>query len=599
MATDAGAKREFLQQLGDLVAGLRAEINAHQLGLDPSPLARAYRRERVLYHGDFEFFCYTYFPHHIRRPASLFHEHFFERFPRVLDAPGGVREWWVAPRGEAKSSLLTKIGPAWLVVQALLQREECRQAIGWTGAPPEFLDYALMLGAETSLPTKLVEVVKTELTSNATLQLDFPEVCGRTGLWRVGEFVSASGVKLEAFGGEQAVRGTFFGASRPKVLLGDDLITDKEAKSPTERDNRWNWIEKAIDYLGPPDGSVKFLAVGTVLDRDDPISRAKGTVGHVVHHFRAIERMPDQIELWHTCEELMRNADRVVAEEAAAQGKVCAEEALPSFKFYLENKAEMDAGAVISWPEVRSLYWLMRQRVKSPRAFSTEMQGEPRSEADRVFTPVHFFVSRLPHWLIFGACDPSLGKDRNADPSAILVGGYDRRSQKLHVLYAEIKRRLPSKLEADLIAAQREFNCIAFAFENNGAFEHSRQTFMSAALAKGVRLPLVGVTAEVAPEVRIDALEPFITDPIEPRILFAPGLTALLAELDSWPERQTNHHYDGLSALELLWTISVTRQGGANAIALPTKAQREARTVGAGRGRDDDDGLIYVPDNSW
>ncbi|MFO6256426.1 hypothetical protein ACLBWF_35920, partial [Pseudomonas aeruginosa] len=94
----------------------------------------------------------------------------------------------------------------------------------------------------------------------------FPEVCGKGSVWKIGEFVSLSGVKLEAFGAEQAIRGTFHGASRPKLLLGDDLITDKEAKSPTERNNRWDWLEKAIDYLGPPDGSVKYLGVGTVLN---------------------------------------------------------------------------------------------------------------------------------------------------------------------------------------------------------------------------------------------------------------------------------------------------------------------------------------------
>ena len=97
-----------------------------------------------------------------------------------------------------------------------------------------------------------------------------------------GEYVSQSGVKVEPFGAEQAIRGTFFGASRPKALFGDDLITDTEAKSPTERENRWNWVERAIDYLGPPDGSVKFMAVGTILNTDDVISRAKITIGHRV-----------------------------------------------------------------------------------------------------------------------------------------------------------------------------------------------------------------------------------------------------------------------------------------------------------------------------
>ncbi len=49
---------------------------------------------------------------------------------------------------------------------------------------------------------------------------------------------------------------------------------------------------------------------------------------------------------------------------------------------------------------------------------------------------------------------------------------------------------------------------------------------------------------------------------MEPSILFSPGLVALLAELDSWPEAQPGHHYDGLSALAILWMIATTRAVG-------------------------------------
>ncbi|AKU21885.1 hypothetical protein [Massilia sp. NR 4-1] len=553
--------KEFLTELTELVSSLRRDIEAHQIGLDPSPAAVKARRKRVL-QGDFLFFAYTYFPHHIRGTPSIFQNQFCRRFPKLLHQRGGVKEWWIAPRGEAKSSLLTKIGPVWCSVQALLQRPDVRAEVNWQGAPPSFIDYIIMLGAETKLPTKLVEVVKTELTMNAALALDFPEVCGKGPQWKVGEFITKTGVKVEPFGAEQAIRGTFHGASRPKLLLGDDLITDAEAKSPTERENRWTWLTKAIDYLGPPDGTVKYLGVGTILDKDDPISRAKKTIGHIVHHFRAIERLPDDMALWERCEELMRNEDAHAVEEAAKKGLVVADSDLPSYRFYVANQVAMDLGAMVSWPSVRSLFWLMRQRAVSKRAFNTEMQGDPQSDEDKVFGKITFWVQRLLDWIIFGACDPSMGKGESSDPSAILVGGYDPRMRRLHVIEAAIKRRVPSKLEADLIAMQRQYRCRAIAFENNNAYEHSRQTFMSAGIDAGVPLPLIGVTATVAPEVRIDSLEPYVTDPQLPRIVFHARLVQLLSELDTWPAPQTNHHYDGLTALHLLWWISVTRGAG-------------------------------------
>lgn len=558
MATNT-TEKDFLKEIAELTQGLRAEIEAKQVGLDPSPEAKRARRKRVLVDGDFEFFCYTYFRHHIRPPASQFHRHFFKRFPQLLDKPSGAKEWWVAPRGEAKSSLTTKVGPCWVAVRALLQKPAIRAEVGWQGDVPYFIDYITMLGAETKLPTKLLEVVKVELTVNAALALDFPEACGATKNWKIGDFTTRSGVKIESFGAEQAIRGTFHGASRPKLLLGDDLITDKEAKSPTECNNRWDWLEKAVDFLGPPDGTVKFVGVGTVLNKNDPISRAKGAIGHLVHHFRALIELPKRMDLWEECQAIMLNQDKPAEEAANERGEVLEENQLPSYLFYQAHKAEMDEGAVISWPGVRSLYWLMRQRAKNAKAFATEMQGDPRSDEDKVFAPVTFWVSRLAQWLPFGACDPSMGKGEKSDPSAIVGGYWNKERKRLHVDYAAIKRRVPSKLYSDLIQFQRDFKCQALGFENNNAYEDMRRNIMSAGLAKGVTLPLVGVTATVEQEVRIESLEPYITDAFEPRILFNPALTLLLAELDSWPEKSSSHHYDGLCALHILWMIAVSR----------------------------------------
>ncbi|HEC12281.1 MAG TPA: hypothetical protein ENI80_03385 [Acidiferrobacteraceae bacterium] len=553
-------KRQFLDEIAIQADSLRKEMEAQSLGLDPSADAVRARRKRVL-SGDFKFFAYTYFPHHIHGEPSEFQAHFCDRFPRLLFHNGGAREWWVAPRGEAKSSLLCKVGPVYVSVIALLQRPDIRKAIGWRGDPPPLIDYVVFLGAETRQPTKLMEVSKIELMFNAALAIDFPEVVGKSDKWKVGEYISRTGVKFEPFGAEQAIRGTSSFSSRPGLALADDIITDKEAKSPTERSNRWNWLENAAKYLGPPDGSLKLLGVGTFLNKDDPISRAKKAIGHIVHTFKAIIDMPGRMDLWEKCEELMRNFDPGVALEYAERGDVAPLEVLPSFKYYMRNKKRMHQAATVSWPSVRSLYSLMRERADNRRAFDSEMQGEPRSDEDQVFTEWHFWVQRLNHWIFYGACDPSMGKGQTSDPSAITIGGYDTKINKLHVIEASSKRRVPSKLQYDLIVYQQEYSCAAWGFENNNAYEAMRQSFIDAAMREKVSLPLVGMTASVAPEIRIDSLEPFIVG-MEPKMLFHASLRLLFEQMSEWPDKQSHHHFDLLVALHLLWVTAVSRAGG-------------------------------------
>jgi hypothetical protein len=229
----------------------------------------------------------------------------------------------------------------------------------------------------------------------------------------------------------------------------------------------------------------------------------------------------------------MHNEDRAQIQDAKVRGEWLPLERYPSYRFYLAHRAEMDRGAAVSW-EARTLYGLMRARATNRRAFDTELQNNARWEEDRVFTDVRVWVQRLAHWVFFGACDPSMGQGQKSHPSGIVVGGWDREAKRLHVIHATSKRRVPTALQADLESAQIEYQCGAWAFEDNNAYAYTRQQMISTAVGHGVVLPLIGVTATVPPDVRINSLEPAV-DGYDPRILVHPHLRALLEQLDSWP----------------------------------------------------------------
>ncbi|OHU85493.1 MULTISPECIES: hypothetical protein [Pseudoalteromonas] len=555
--------KEFLRELEDIAGTLRRDIEAKERNIDPSPAAILERRKRVL-GGDFEFFVYTYFPHHMwldeGQEASEFQDYFNKWFPNAIVLPNGWKNWFAAPRGEAKSTLAVKISPIYVAILALLQDEDVCNALGLE-RPAIFIDYAILFGAETKMPAKTLEVVKTELLNNNNLALDFPEVCISTSVWKIGEFVTAQGVRFEARGADQAVRGAFHNASRPKLILSDDIITDKEAKSATERENRWRFLEAGVQYLGPPDGSVKFLGVNTVLNNDDPISRAESAPGHIVHKFKAISQFPERMDLWEQCRELMLHKDKEYEKREAAKGNAVATQDKPSFKFWLKNKKQMSKGAKTSWPSVRSLYDLMCMWAANKREFNREMQGIAKSDEEQIFFQFEFWVDRLNTWIPYGACDPSMGKSAGADPSALLVGLFSKELGKLHIEYESRKVRGASKLLNDLIRAQKEYNCILWGFENNNAFEYMRTDYIKRGLDQGIALPLRGVTATVSQEERIEGLEPYVTNS-PAQIAFSSRCPLIIDELENWPDKQTTHHYDLSSALTILWMIASTGAGG-------------------------------------
>jgi len=579
-------EKQFLEEIAQLTAKLRQEIDAKKRKLDTSPKAIIKRRKRVL-SGDFEFFVYTYFPHHMwlerGQKPSEFQGRFFKRFPQALFSDDPVRDWYAAPRGEGKSTLLTKLGPLFVAALDLWQRPNVLTELNLKARdkPDIHINYLIVFGAETRMPAKLLEVVKTELINNPQLQLDFPEICGGTGHWKIGEFTTSNGVTMESRGINQAVRGTFSGANRPQLLLSDDIITDSEAKSATERDSRWDTLEAGIDYLGPPDGSVKFMAVNTVLHHDDPISRARNSPGHTVFHFKALVEMPHNMDLWHFCEELMRNDDKRYKLEIAAKDGFAKLKDFPSYKFWLKNKTAMSKGAVVSWPCVRDLYTIMALRVKNLKAFNKEMQGIPRSDDELLFDKFDFWVNRLPEWKTYGACDPSMGKGESADPSSIIIGHYHPPTRKGHIEYCVRKRRQPSLLLADMIKLQKEFNPITWGFENNNAFEWMRKSFANMALDQEVIMPLVGWTAIKSQQEYIESLEPFITD-LDPNILFHARCNALIEEMGTYPDKESHHHYDALVSLHLWWVTAVSRSGGIP-LARSAKTKSNVNTAGFGR----------------
>ena len=520
MATKT-TKREFLKQIGQLASEFRAQIEAEVDGFQPDEAAKSERQAQA--QKDLEFFARKYFPHYIKHDNAVLHDFLYQRLPEIVDSGIGDHDAIAAPRGNAKSTIVTQIFVLWCIV---------------TGR--KHFPVIIMDALDQALP--MLESIKAELEFNPRLMMDFPDATGQGRVWQVGTIVTANDAKVQAFGSGKRMRGLRHGPHRPDLVIGDDLENDENVRSPEQRDKLESWLKKTVLSLGPADDSMDVVIIGTVLHYDSVLSRLLKNPLWKARTFRAVIEWPHRMDLWDQWEELLLNEGEDIALE-----------------FYQERKAAMDEGAIVSWPTGQPLYTLMVKRARDGRqAFDSEQQNDPVSGDDAPFAEcIHFWVNRLAEWRFFGACDPSLGKSGNSrDPSALMVGGFNRGTGVLDVVEALIKKRLPDKIISDIIELQREYKCNVWGVEAVQFQEFLRTELVKRSAALGVPVPAVGITPHTDKLLRIESLQPHMANQL---IRLHPSQKTLIDQLRHFPKAD---HDDGPDTLHMLWMIALTRSGG-------------------------------------
>jgi predicted phage terminase large subunit-like protein len=519
---------DFLKQVAALGEDIRRTIELEVEAFASDPVASRERRERV--QNDYAFFATTYFPHYVPTPHfSKFHDFVFERFPRVVDAEKDAREVYEAPRGEAKSTYVTQLGALWLIV-----------------TDRKHLLCIIMNTLEQSI--EMLESIKVELDTNPRLMLDFPHATGQGRVWQASAAVTTNNIKIRVGGTGKKLRGMKHGPYRVDAVFLDDLENDENIKSKEQRDKTKNFVLSAVVGLAPPMGGMDIFWVGTSLHYNAAINQVGHAPGWRLYVFRAITRWPDNMALWDQWEAIYTrtgtNEERDAAEQEAKD-------------FYAKHRAAMDAGAVVSWPGVRPLYKLMCLRATNHDSFSQEQQNEAGNDDNAPFKDITFWVNRLIEWVFFGAIDPSLGKKGSVsgDPSAILVGGLNRRTMILDVVEADIQRRVPDLIIIRAIDLQKEYACMAWAIEAVQFQAFFADQLIKYAVQAGIMFPAVPVIPNTDKDLRIMSLQPHIKNAL---LRLHRDQHTLISQLKYYPEAD---HDDGPDALDMLRTIA-TQFGG-------------------------------------
>ncbi len=339
--------------------------------------------------ASFKQFCETYFSEVFYMDWSDDHLRVIEKIERSVRS-GGLFAL-AMPRGTGKTVL-------------------CQVAVVWAGlggAAP----FICLIAASADRAQNLLENIKTWLETNTLLQADFPEVCfpikclerianrqkGQKYLgeptrieWSADKVVlptiegsKASGVVISCSGmhgsdirGQQHARPDGR-VERPSLVLIDDPQTTESAWSRSQSERRESILGGDVLGMAGPGKKIAGLMACTIIRPGDMASRILDREKHPDwqgERTKLVYSFPTNTTLWERYFELRSDSLR-----NDGDGSIATE-------FYREHRLDMDAGAIIAWPqrfnpdEISAIQHAMNLKFRDELAFFSEYQNEPKVE---------------------------------------------------------------------------------------------------------------------------------------------------------------------------------------------------------------------------
>ena len=486
---------------------------------------------------DMEFFGRAYFPHYFSRPSPEFHRELDAiwqqgvlkgRYPltpadtKAISRLPGVRRAVAAPRGHAKSTNLTFKGTMHSTLYG-------------------YKHYPIIISDSSEQAEGFLDNIRVEFEENTAILEDFGSLAG--SVWRSNVLVTKTNIKIEAIGSGKKIRGRKHRNWRPDLIILDDVENDENVRTPEQRKKLKDWFDKAVSKSG--DDYTDIVYIGTLLHYDSLLAKTLTNPAYRSIKYKAVIQFSQADDLWQQWESIftdLSNDDR--ESEALA--------------FFQAHKEAMLEGTQVLWEEKLSYYDLMVMRVSEGEAsFNSEEQNEPINPDDCLFMEEWFdYYNEAevnfgdPAFDFFGFIDPSLGKTKRSDFSAIVTLAKHKGSGYMYVVDADIERRHPDRIIADVLAKERWLRAsFGHGYRKLGAETNQFQWFLKEELAKasakaGLYLPIEEVEQTSDKVMRIQTLQPDVKNKY---IKFNRRHKRLLEQLTQFP---MGAHDDGPDALE-------------------------------------------------
>lgn len=497
---------------------------------------------------DLSYFGRAYLPHYFFRPSPKFHEELDEIWTsgvmknmnpaqdaKRIARMDGSRQAIAAPRGHAKSTNLTF--------------KDTLHSILY-----QYKHYPIILSDSSEQAEGFLDDIKTELEDNGHIIEDFGHLKGDK-VWRSSVLVTKTDVKVEAIGSGKKIRGRRHRNWRPDLFVLDDVENDENVNTPEQRRKLKNWFDKAVSKAG--DTYTDIMYIGTVLHYDSLLSKVLANARYRTRKYRAVISFAVNQGLWDEWEKIYTNLfDENHRDNART--------------FFEAHEEEMLEGTDVLWNEKFTYYDLMEMRVSEGSAsFNSEMQNDPVDPENADFNEewLDYYEPELmdfskPNFLIIGANDPSLGKNKKADTSSIIDLALDLNTGYMYVAGASVERRKPDAIIDDVIETHRRYKrdlkkgYYKFGVETV-QFQYFFKDVMAAkALEAGEYIPIEEIQSIANKELRIRSLQPFVKNKW---IKFNREHKELIRQLTEFPMGANDDAPDGLQmAVSLAQIVRAT-----------------------------------------
>lgn len=397
----------------------------------------------------------------------------------------------VAPREHAKSSWFSLIYPLYCI---LFKKK----------------NFIVLISDTATQAQEQLGTIVEELETNELITEDFGHIAGYTPQeaaqkqkWTASDIVTTTGVKVVARGWKSKLRGIKKGATRPDLIVVDDIENDENVQSEEQRKKLQNVFYKSILNLGSKD--TQIIMVGTILHFDSLLNNL-------------ILTPPPH---WKT-------------------------------RFY---KAIEDNEPI--WPE-----WWTLQRLEEKKAeigsipFEQEFMNNPLDPSVQIIKPQEYYEHYDPTMHThYGFIDLAISEKETADYTAIVTIAKEIQTGKLKII-DPVRIRGDITAQLDLVFLQHnKYNYVKFGVESVAYQKAFHQILMKESQRRGIYIPAIEVEVDKDKVRRAIEVTPHIENGT---VQFNKSHQDFLAEIVQFPKGAHDDFVDALVGAIKMAVVSST-----------------------------------------